>query len=345
VVDQADRRPTIRDVAAHAGVGFKSVSRVINGEGHVSDELRRRVEASIAALDYRPNAAARLLRRAVTRSVGFVCPDVAEPVQSMLAKAIETVATENGSVLSIVLTHSEPARERTAIESLVSRQVDGIVLVTTGGSLRYLSRVARGIPVVLVDRLGVGFEADSVLSDNVGGAHRGVERLFQEGLDRVAFAGDASELFTQQERYEGYLLAHEAAGISVDQRLVYRAAPDERRLARQLAFWRGLPDPPGALFSANSLTTMQLLRCLGDADDLALVAFDDLPLADVIHGGITVVAQDVASMGRIGAQMLFRRLAGDAGAPTLTRVSTTLVERGRLRRAPSPPLAGSSPVS
>ncbi|WIE54008.1 LacI family DNA-binding transcriptional regulator [Curtobacterium sp. MCBD17_003] len=330
-----ERRPTIRDVAAHAGVGFKSVSRVINDEGHVSDALRIRIETSIAALDYRPNAAARVLRKSVTRSIGFVCPEIAEPVQSRLAQAVETVAADEGSTLTITLTHSDASRERAAIESLVSRQVDGIVLVPAGGSIRYLTRIARGVPVLLLDRLGSGLPADAVLSDNTGGAATGTARLVAAGHRRIAFVGDSDELFTQQERYDGYCAALVDAGIALDQRLVYRAIPDVRRLRQQLEFWRRSPNPPTALFSANSVATMTLLEAIGDWHQPDLVAFDDFPLADVVRGGVTVVAQDVDTMGRVGAQTLFRRLAGDGGSPITTRVSTALIERGALARSAS----------
>jgi LacI family transcriptional regulator len=331
-----ERRPTIRDVAAHAGVGFKSVSRVINGETHVSDSLRARVETSIAALDYRPNAAARVLRKAVTRSIGFVCPEIAEPVQSRLAQAVEAVASDEGSTLTITLTHSDAARERAAIESLVSRQVDGIVLVPAGGSIRYLSRLARGVPVLLLDRLGSGFPADAVLSDNAGGAAAGTSRLIDAGRRRIAFVGDSDVLFTQQERFDGYAAALADAGIDVDQRLLYREVPDIRRLRQQLEFWRRSPNPPTALFSANSVATMALLEAIGGWHEVELVAFDDFPLADIVRGGVTVVAQDVDTMGRVGAQTLFRRLAGDTGSPITTRVSTSLIERGTLAAHPGP---------
>jgi LacI family transcriptional regulator len=320
-------RPTIRDVAKHAGVGFKTVSRVINDEKSVSAEMRARVEASIRALEYRPNAAARVLRKQVSRSIGFVCEDIAEPVQSQLAKAIETVASENGSLLTVSVTHHDPDRERAVIESLVERQVDGLVLVATGPNLRYLRRLARGVPIVCIDRLPTGFDTDTVLADNAPGATDAVAHLIERGHRRIAFTGDAGDLFTQRERLNGYRQALAGAGIDLDPTLVYQAPPDVDRLRKQVSYWRSFREAPTAIFSASSLTTMDLLHAIPPEQTVALVGFDDFPLADIARGGLTVVSQDVQTMGRLGAQTLFRRLAGEDGVFTRTRVATSLVIR------------------
>lgn len=332
-----DRRATIHDVARHAGVAVKTVSRVLNGERSVSDAMRARVQASIQALDYRPNAAARVLRKKVTRSIAYVCEDIAEPVQARLAGAIEAVAVGADIAMTVSVTHHDPHREQSAIESLLSRQVDGIVLWPTGVRSRFLERLGRIVPLVCVDRPIPGLETDTVFCDNQRGAQEGVGALVAAGHSRIAFVGDLPELFTQTERFEGYNHALSMAGLTIDERLVFRRQQGIAALAKQLAYWRMLPDPPTAIFAASSLSATTLVRALpSDVEPRAaiqIVGFDDFPLADIVRGGISVISQEVPTMGTAAAQAIFRRLSGDRTGFTHTRVPPNFIARNLSARA------------
>jgi LacI family transcriptional regulator len=326
------RRATIHDVARHAGVGVKTVSRVLNGERAVSESTRTRVLDSITALDYRPNGAARMLRRNPGPSIGYVCEDIAEPVQARLARAIEAVAADHGATLTVSLTHHDPDRERQVIESLLARRVDGLLLWPTGNGGTFLQRLVRTVPVVCLDRPIDGVRTDAVFCDNEDGARDAVSTLLRDRHRRIAFVGDQPELFTQTERLQGYRSALAQAGIGVDPQLIFRRAQEPTSLAKQLGYWRALPSPPTAVFAASSLSATALVRAMiiAPADStLVIMGFDDFPLADVVHGGVTVMAQDVDATGSIAAQTLFRRLAGERGDAELIRVPPVLVPRGR----------------
>jgi LacI family transcriptional regulator len=321
-------RPTIYDVARHAGVGAKTVSRVLNGEPDVSATMRDRVQQSIRALGYRPNSAARVLRRSIARSVGFVCEDIGEPVQARLTRAIEAVTRAQDCALTVSLTHHDPLREQAVIESLMARRVDGLVLWPTGTPSRYLRRLVDLVPLVCVDRPVDGVATDTVLCDNRVGAGLAVDFLYRQGHRRISFVGDSAELFTQTERLAGYRQALQERGIDVDQQIIYQADQDAIRLRRQLTYWRNSPRPPTAVVAASSVAAGALLRALSSDDPMAVVAFDDFPLADVVRGGVTVVAQDVDTIGRIAAERLFERLTGaDRRDAKTIRVAPTLTER------------------
>ncbi|SDS02533.1 LacI family DNA-binding transcriptional regulator [Microlunatus soli] len=322
------RRPTIHDVARHAGVGAKTVSRVLNGERAVSESMRARVQASIRTLGYRPNSAARMLRKDLTRSIGFVCADIAEPVQAQLARAIETVARDHDSAVTVSLTDHEPDRERDAIESLTSRRVDGLILWPTGIGSRYLARLVRDLPTVCVDRPIDGVETDTVLCDNRQGVREAIELLHRRGHRRIAFVGDDPELFTQAERYDGYRRTLADHGLPVDAGIVVRGNHQVPRLRRQLAHWRAAPAPPTAILAASSVAAHAVIRAVDADDPVTVLAFDDFPLADVIRGGISVVSQNVDDIGRAAAEMLFDRLAGDQRGPNHLRIPTTMIARG-----------------
>lgn len=297
--------------------------------------MRARVQSSIDALDFRPNGAARVLRRNVSSLVAYVCGTLAEPVQAQLASAVSTVTEANGLWMTVSTTNGDPASERAIIESLVAHQVDGIILWPTLGNLAGLNRITHGTPIVCLDQTPRGLAADVVLSDNLGGARTAVDYLVGRGHTRIGVVGDPLTLSTQRERLEGYRAALRDAGISPDPRLVFHGEmSDYDRLAKQLAYWQVIPSPPTAVFSASSLATGSLLRVLPDSTPLDIVAFDDFPFADVLRGGTSVVAQDVETLGRIGAETLLSRLRGHKGEPTTVRVATHFIERESWPRPP-----------
>ncbi len=326
---------TIHDVARHAGVSVKTVSRVLNHERGVSDAMTARVRSSMKALDYRPNAAARVLRRKLTRSIGFICEDVSEPIQARLARAIESVASQRECTMTVSLTHHDPAREQAVLESLMSRQVDGLILWPTGTFSRYLQRLAPTIPMVCVDRPISGVQTDTVLCDNKGGAGAAVDHLVGRGHRRIAFVGDPPDLFTQTERLEGFRGALASHGIRPDPRLefcreleAYRGG-DPGATRKELRYWKSFPAPPTAVFAASSIASRAVVRALGDDTSIEVVGFDSFPLDDLVRGGVTVVDQDVDAMGQAGAQMLFRRIERGGGGKTRARISPALIDRSR----------------
>lgn len=322
-----ERRPTIHDVARHAGVGAKTVSRVLNGERAVSAAMRDRVKASIRALDYHPNSAARVLRGSVARSIGFVCADIAEPVQAQLARAIEAVAGDHHYALTVSLTQHDPAREQAAIESLLSRRVDGLVLWPNGLGSRSLQRLIGMLPTVCVDRPIDGFETDTVLCDNRQGVRDAVDLLHWQGHRRIAFVGDDPALFTQIERFDGYRAALTDLGLTVDPRIVFRREQRVGQLRRQLAYWRTSPAPPTAILAASSVVAQALVRALDADHSVAMLAFDDFPFADLLRGGITVISQNVDNIGRTAAETVFERITGDHQRFSHIRIPTTVIDR------------------
>lgn len=322
-------RPTIKDVAAHAGVAFKTVSRVVNNEAGVSDETRELVQASIEALGFRRNASAASLRQRQTSSIALVLEDVAEPIQGMIARTVEQQALLRGNLLFTASSSDDPARERNLLLSLGARPVDGLIVVPSSEDHAYLAQeVDAGMPVVFIDRPAIGIEADTVLSDNRDGARQGVQHLIAHGHRRIAFIGDERNVYTSSERYVGYCEALQASGIPYDPALVLLNHHDPARIAEHVAAIGSLADPATAIFTVNSLNTLGTLRALGPGHRLALVAFDDLELFDLLTPPVTAVAQDPEQMAVLATEMLFERIAGDSSPARTKLVRTSLIERG-----------------
>src|SRR5260221_14038366 len=180
-------RVTIQDVASHAGVSAMTVSRVINDSPRVSAETRRRVQASIAKLDYVPNRLARGLIQRKTGALGVIVPDVANPFFTLVVRGAEDVAWRAGYHVILCDTQGDAERERGYLEDMVAFQVEGVLIAPVGDrtrpNLRLLAR--NNVPFVLVDRSIAGFDGDLVQGDSLAGAKQLVEHLIGLGHRRI----------------------------------------------------------------------------------------------------------------------------------------------------------------
>jgi LacI family transcriptional regulator len=331
-------RPTMNDVAHAAGVGLKTVSRVVNGEGGVLDGTAERVREAIERLGYRRNDSARLLRRGQTASVGLVIEDVADPFYSELTRAVEEVTRQHGSLVFTGSSDENPERERELVLAFCARRVDGLVVVPAGTSHRYLlPELAAGIAVVFVDRPPGDIDADTVLSANSSGAKEGVRHLLSRGHRRIAFVGDSADIFTAAQRLDGYRAALRDAGVPVDESLIVMGHLHPEFVRAALDKLVDHDDAPTALFTSYSRATVAALRALGTHTTRpALVGFDDFELADLVTPAVTVVAQDPTGLGREAAELLFRRLQGDPSPVQHIELPTRLIQRGSGELPPSP---------
>lgn len=323
-------RPTMKDVAARAGVGLKTVSRVVNGEPGVTPDTEQRVQEAITALGFRRNDSARVLRKGRTASVGLVLEDLADPFYGPLNRAVEETAREHGALLINGSSAEDPERERELVLALCARRVDGLVVIPAGDDHRYLEpEIAAGVATVFVDRPAGRIDADVVLSDSYGGAREAVAHLIAHGHRRIGFIGDQPRIHTAVERLRGYRAAMDEAGLPVDDSwtALGSTAPERVRTAAH-AMLNG-PAPVTALFAGNNRVTVTTVRVLAaDPRPIALVSFDDFELADLVTPAITVVAQDAARLGRTAAKLLFRRLDGADEPPRRVEIPTTLIPRG-----------------
>jgi LacI family transcriptional regulator len=327
-------RPTMYDVAALAGVSLKTVSRVVNGVSTVDPALTERVREAADKLGYRPNLTASNLRRSDgrTSTIGMLVEDVANPFSAALMRAVENVASERGVLVLIGSLDEDPARERKLASALIDRRVDGLVIVPAGRDHSYLISERRaGTCLVFLDRRPNLLDADAVVSDNRDGAVAAVRHLLDGGHRRIAYMGDETSIATAVERLAGYRHALEVAHVPVDETLIRPGSATEDAAIEATRQLLALPDPPTALFTSQNLVTVgasRVLRELGLQRSIAVAGFDDFPLADMLRPGITVVAQDTDQMGRLAAQILFRRLDGDTSPTETFVVPTRLIPRG-----------------
>ncbi|WKX74533.1 LacI family DNA-binding transcriptional regulator [Streptomyces sp. XD-27] len=331
----------MKDVAARAGVGLKTVSRVVNGEPGVTPDTERRVQEAITALGFRRNDSARILRKGRTASIGLVLEDLADPFYGPLSRAVEEVARAHGALLINGSSAEDPEREQELVLALCARRVDGLVIVPAGDDHRYLApEIAAGVATVFVDRPAARIDADAVLADSFGGARTAVAHLIAHGHRRIGFIGDQPHIHTAAERLRGYRAAMADAGLPVDEAWVSLGPTGPERVRAAAEAMLDRPAPVTALFAGNNRVTVTIVRVLaGRLRPVALVGFDDFELADLLSPAVTVVAQDPAQLGRKAADMLFRRLDGGADAPRRVVLPTRLIVRGSGEFPPPPDAA------
>ncbi|MFE1319449.1 LacI family DNA-binding transcriptional regulator [Kitasatospora phosalacinea] len=342
-----ERRPTLHDVAGEAGVSAKTVSRVLNGDGPVAAATRERVLAAVRRLGFRPNLMARSIRTGGPDStVGLVLPDLGNPFFGALAGGVEEAVRGRGLTVLLGCSGGDGAREAEVVGAFLARRTSALLVVPSGGrpgggpGSRPGSRPggrpggeplaaarAAGVPLVYLDRPGPG--ADCVVSSNRAGAREGVAHLLGAGHRRVGFLGDLpASMYTRRERLAGWREALAAAGLPAPAELVAGArtvAEAERATLALLA----RPAPPTALFASNVTAATGAVLALGRSGrrDVALLSFDDLPLAEVLDPPLSAVAQDPALLGATAARLALARLDGDATPPRTETVPTRLVLR------------------
>src|SRR6185503_4853355 len=222
---------------------------------------------------------------------------------------------QSGFAVVLGSVDEDPEGEKRAIQELVSRQVAGLMIVPDQGDHSFL--VGAGVPVVFVDRPATGIDADIVMVDNEGGGRLAAEHLLGQGHERIAILL-APSYYTTGRRLRGFRRAHRAAGIDVDESLVVQLPEGNAETAAKATREVMLrPDPPTAIFASTNFLTEGVLRALGELSgpEPAVVGFDDFRLADMLPTPVTVVASDIAELGRSAARLLLDRASGTDTRP------------------------------
>lgn len=333
----AEARPaTIVDVARVARVSVATVSRALSG-GYCSPQTRERVLQAVEEVGYFPNRLARALVRRLSPTIGLVLPDIANPFFPALTRGVEDRASEFGFTVLLVNTDGDPARERRAVRSLLEHRVGGVILVTAQRGQRVVSDIlAQGVPLVVMDRRAGAENVSTVTVDNVEGARLAVDHLLDLGHRRIAFIGGVPGAATAAGRLQGYRLALRSRGILLDPSLV--AVGHFQYDGGYKAMRALLAHRPTAVFAANDLMALGAIKAAREAgmevpQDVSVVGFDDIPMAEMAHPPLTTVRQPAYEMGREAARLLVEFVRGTGGSPRDVVLPAELV----IRRSTAPP--------
>lgn len=312
-------RPTLEEVAARAGVGRGTVSRVINGSPRVSDATRAAVEAAVEELGYVPNTAARALAANRTDAIALVVPEpetrfFAEPYFSDMLRGVGAALSDTEMQLLLIFAGNDRERRRLA-EYLAAHRVDGVLLVSVHADDPLPDLLAQlEIPAVISGPRSAAETLTSVDSDNYGGARSAVEHLLSRGRGRIAHITGRLDVYGAQRRIDGYRDALRDAGHAPDEGLIEAGDFTEEGGSRAMAALLARRPDLDAVFAASDVTAAGARQALREAgrripDDVALVGYDDSAIARHMEPPLTSVRQPIQEMGRSMIDLLLNEIA------------------------------------
>ncbi len=328
------RRPTIRDVAARAGVHPGTASRALNPAlpGRIAEGTARRVRAAAQELGYTPDPTARSLRTRRSGVVGVVVPDLTNPVLPPIVRGIEETLWAAGIACLVADTDNDAAREAVAVRELLARRCEGLVIATaTRASATVRALAAAEPPAVLVTRDVDGAGLPFVAGDDAGGVQAAARHLLELGHRRIAYLAGPPDLSTTATRRAAVERALAGADLVVAAARTYGIA-DGRAAARGLLAARPRPT---AILAGNDMLALGVYEALAEAGlrcpaDVSVAGHNDMPLVDRVDPPLTTVAIPRAEIGVTAARILLERLGGgaDVGGARRTLLPTRLVVRG-----------------
>lgn len=309
---------TIKQVASHANVSSATVSRVLNNDARVSTDVRQRVLASVAELEYRPNRIARSLRRKSSETIGVIVSDIENPHFTKAVRTIENAAYEQGFRVVLCNTDESAEKQKAYLEVLAAEQVTGIILapaIADDPTIKQL--LDSGIPIVAFDRTVDDERADAVMADNVTAASQATRHLIDQGRKHIGFIAGRSRIRTGADRLRGYELAiTEADREPIVGEGGFRLERSRQATADLLANHAELD----GLVVANNLMAIGALDALRSAginipEDIAVVGIDDPPWAGLVSPAMTTFAQPTQTMATMAFDLLVGRIRKEREVP------------------------------
>lgn len=343
----SNRKVTIVDVAAEAGVSFGTVSRVINNDVHVRPATRQRVLEAMERLGFVANRQARSLAGGRTNTIGLLVPDLGTGYIGEIIRGIDAELTLQGLDLILYTTHRTASKEASYVANLATGMVDGLLLVLPRNPADYVGTLTqRNFPFVLIDHQGIGPDCPAVGATNWQGSYDATEYLIRLGHRRIGFITGSMDLGCAQDRLAGYRAALRTNHIPESPELIFEGTffqPDG--YAGALTFL-DLAEPPTAIFASNDVMAMGAMdairnRGLRVPEDISVLGFDDIPQASLVRPALTTVQQPLEKMGRVAAQMLLDLLQNPEKKIERIELPTKLV----IRESCQPPRGSMGPVN
>ncbi len=336
---------TIQDVARHAGVSISTISNVLNGRtDRMGAETLARVQAAVAALNYRPNRAAQQLKTGHNPMLGLLVPSIANPMYGYIAREVESAAQQqHGHRVMLGNTYRSKDLETGFFDDLLSHGVRGVIMISSQLDEQHFEQaVQRGLVIVSYDRRatpGAAPAVDHVSVDNASAAHLAAAHLIAHGHQRLAFATASGQTMSRREKIKGFLAAAQAAGLARSAQVLEGGTHDGygdsqmadvgRMLAARIA---ADPLPPTGVVCVNDLMAFGLMAGLRDAGlsvpgDVSVVGIDGLFLSSLMNPGLTTVRLPVPDMARTLVDRVIARMADPGIAPAEFIFPPDLVQR------------------
>lgn len=333
----AEKRPSVIDVAARAGVSIATVSRVLNDRPS-TEETRAKVLAAVDELGYRPNPHARSLKSQPIKQLAFAVADVGNPVYVEMMRAVENETRARGYRLLVSSTGGRIDDTIALTESLEDGYADGLILspVRVVPALVEALRTFR-LPMVVIGRVPTELEVDNVRANSAGGVRLALNHLVEQGCKRVAIVNGPSDTVPGERRGKAFERIARELGLDPDPALRVEAGDFtllEGVKAANTLFDRTRPD---AVIGGNDLLAIATMQVISDRglkvpDDVAVVGIDDTELAGVTSPPLTSIGLGAAARGRAAAQLLLDRIDDPKRPAKRITIQPELTVRGSSQR-------------
>ncbi|KAF0816045.1 Transcriptional regulator, LacI family [Bacillus sp. ZZV12-4809] len=305
---------TIADVAQHAKVSKSTVSQYLNKRfDYMGEDTKKRIEAAINELGYRPNIVARSLKQKSTTTIGVIVANILHSFSTQVIRAIEDMCHQFDFHTIVCNADDDPIKEKRYIEMLRAKQVDGIILLPTGdNSDLYNEMLKVNYPVIFVDRTVPDVQIPSMLLDNEKAAGLGVQHFIDNGYRKIGIITNVIRNVTpRMERLNGYKKTLELNGLPL--REEYIKSLEVCKIKEGLKEMLELADPPKAILAGNDLTLIEILKYVKEhnlkvPEDLAIIGIDDVSFASFYEPGLTIVAQPAFKIGKRAAELLLNKI-------------------------------------
>ena len=305
---------TIYEVAEHAGVSLSTVSRVLNGRKTVNPKLREKVEAAMRELNYRPSSVARSLATNRSDSIGVLVSELDTPFFGEMMQAIEATLREANKHVIITVGHNDQQQEVDAVDFLISRNCDALIMHSEGMTDEQLLAVNRDkLPIAVINRDVDGLDNACFCLDNEQGGYLATQHLIENGHTRIAYISGPARKTDAMERLAGHKRALIEAGIPVIDSMIYEGNYKEQDGKEGLLALRKDNDSFTALVCANDWMASGAMSCARDLglqlpEQLSIVGFDDVVFAHHVYPKLTTVSNPVYKMGEMAAKSILSRV-------------------------------------
>ncbi|ANU26650.1 LacI family DNA-binding transcriptional regulator [Planococcus versutus] len=305
------KKTTMQDVALKAGVSKSTVSQYINNRFEfMSASTKLRVEEAIKELGYIPNHIAKSLKQKKTGTIGVIVANILHTFSTEIIRAIEDECEKNGFHLFVCNADDQPTKERSYIDMLVAKQVDGLIIFPTNGNNEYYKQLKNAeFPIVFVDRVINEPLFPTLLLDNESASQTAVDQLVKKGRKKIGLVSTSivQKVTPRVERINGYKKAMSLHGLAIEENWI--VAVERQEIGNKLQQLWNSDDRPEAFFATNDLALIELLKFikknqLAIPEDVGVIAIDDSPFLEMATTPISVIKQPTFEIGQQAAETL-----------------------------------------
>ncbi|MFD2201441.1 LacI family DNA-binding transcriptional regulator [Shivajiella indica] len=311
---------TIKDIARDLNVSSSTVSRALKDYPGISDETKKRVKELAEKLNYRPNAVALSLRKSKSFTIGVIIPEVVHFFFSTVISGVEEVASANGYNVILCQTNENLNREKSSIETLVSNQIDGLLVSyskETKDFGHFTKLMELEFPIVFFDRLPEIENTVNVTVDDFNGAYQAVKHLVQQGYTKIAHLAGPNNLAISKKRKAGYMAALEDSGIQVDENLIIECPSGTEKESYEVALklFKDEKNRPDALFAHHDIVAAGAMMAIKSLDlripeDVGVVGYSNWQFSSMIDPPLSTVSQPGSKIGKKATELLLEMING-----------------------------------